>query len=276
LGISARVAEFLVSPDLMQRARETNFEDEGHGFDRFGLHPDGVAVGLAVTRWLYENWFRVSSHGIENLPREGAVVLAANHSGMIPLDAFMVWADIVRQGPPGRVPRVVTDHFVPALPVFNLLFSRAGAIGGSRGNFHELLSRDEMVLVYPEGVAGVGKDFRDRYELQDWRPGHAELAIQHQAAIVPMAVIGAEEQLPQLAKLPIRAFGTPYLPVPATPFPLPVHYHLWYGEPIDVARRFDSEQCRDPEVVRELAAEVKAAVAGLIEKGLAQRKGVFR
>jgi len=276
LPVAARFAERFVSPSLLRRVQEMEFEDEGHGFDRFGLNPKGVAVGLAITRWLYENWFRVSSHGIEKVPQHGPVILAANHSGTIPLDAFMVWTDVVRHGPKGRVPRVVTDHFVPGLPILNLLFSRAGAIGGSRGNFHQLLSQDEMIVVCPEGVPGVGKRFADRYKLQDWRLGHAELAIEHQATIVPTAVIGAEEQMPQLGRIPVRAFGAPYIPIPATPFPLPVHYHIWYGDPIDVGSRFAPEQCRDPDAVRRLAAEVKASVAELIERGLAERKGVFR
>ena len=60
-------------------------------------------------------------------------------------------------------------------------------------------------------------------------------AIRHGAPIVPAALVGAEEQMPQLTRLTgVRAFGLPYLPIPATPFPLPVRYHIAYGAPISV------------------------------------------
>jgi 1-acyl-sn-glycerol-3-phosphate acyltransferase len=269
-------ASWVLPAEVRETARNVQFEDLGHGFDRFGLNPDGVALGLALCEFFYTHWFRVESHGIHNVPADGPVVVASNHSGTLPLDALMTWADIVRNGPNGRVPRVVMDHFVTLLPFVGNVFTRGGAIGGSRGNFHTLLSAGELIVVYPEGVQGIGKPHSKRYQLQRWNEGHAELAIRHQAPIVPMCVIGAEEQLPQLARLPIRLFGSPYTPVPATPFPLPVHYHLHYGEPIDVAGRFDPDEANAPRAVHALAAEVKDAVRDLIASGLEHREGVFR
>ena len=43
-------------------------------------------------------------------------VLAANHSGAVPFDSAMIWADVVRHTDPPRVPRPVADHFVPMIP----------------------------------------------------------------------------------------------------------------------------------------------------------------
>lgn len=260
-----------------ERARlaDLRVADAGHGFDAFGLHADGVAMGLVATRFLYERWFRVRSQGIEHVPHDGPAVLAANHSGTLPFDAAMIWADVARRTDPPRVVRPVMDHFVGELPVVGTLFSRVGGVGGSRGNTRALLEAGELLLVFPEGTIGIGKPFRERYHLQAWRVGHAELAIRHAAPIVPVAVVGAEEQLPQLGRLPIRLFGAPYLPVPATPLPLPVRYHILYGPPVPVHERWSPAEADDPAVTAEAAQLVERAVQELLDEGLRSRKGVF-
>ena len=104
----------------------------------------------------------------------------------------------------------------------SVLFARCGVVGGSRGNAKALLEAGEMLMIFPEGTPGIGKPFSDRYQLQEWRQGHCELAIRHSAPVVPVGIIGPEEQMPQVGLIKgLKAFGVPHLPVPATPFPLP-------------------------------------------------------
>ncbi len=264
-----------LTPELRARLSYVVIADLGHGYDSFGLHLDWVRAAVGLFQPLYETWFRVRSVGVHHVPSEGGAVLAANHSGTIPIDAMMIWNDVLRRGERPRVVRVVMDHFVNLVPAVSILFGRAGAVGGSRGNFHELLERGELVGVFPEGLPAIGKPWSERYQLCEWRQGHAEMAIRHGVPIVPVAVIGSEEQLPTLMRLPIRLFGLPYLPIPATPIPLPVRYHLYYGEPIPVHRDYRRDQADDAEAVHEASERVKAAVAGLIARGLAERNGVF-
>lgn len=259
----------------IERLSKLRFADSGHGYDPFGLHRDFVAFGEAITKDLYERYFRVSSYGHEHIPAEGPGVLAANHSGAIPLDSAMIWSDVVRHTDPPRVPRPVADHFVPMIPVVGTIFARAGMVGGSRGNAHTLLDRGELLLIHPEGVPGISKPFRQRYQLQDWRVGHVELAIRAQAPIVPVAVVGAEEQMPQIGRIPISVLAMPFIPLTLTPLPMPVHYHIHYGAPIRVEQRFRPDQADDPGVVRSVAAEVKAAVQALLDHGVKTRPGIF-
>lgn len=243
--------------------------DAGHGYDRLGLQPDWVRGAVASSRWLYERYFRVESHGIENVPTTGPVILAANHSGMLPVDGAMLYLDLV--------PRITSDVFVPRLPFVFLFLNRVGVIAGERRVMHRLLDQDELIVVFPEGVPGIAKPFRQRYRLQPFRVGHAELALRHCAPVVPVAIIGAEEQWPTIGRIQrLHPFGAPYLPVPATPLPLPVHYHIWYGPPIDLAARFGDGRADDPEVAEEAASVVQTAVQLLIERGLEARRGVFR
>ncbi len=267
------LARHLLPPELYDAAMRVEIDDRGHGIDAFGASREGVAMALVVTRFLYERYFRVSSYGVDQVPASGPVVLAANHSGMLPLDAMMISHDLIRRR--GRVPRVVMDHFVPDLPFVASVFTGGGGIGGSRGNFHAILSNGGIILVFPEGTRGIGKGWAKRYQLERFTEGHAELAIRHQAPIVPVGVVGAEEQWPQIGRIDVKAFGAPYLPIPATPLPLPTHYHLHYGAPIPVAGRFAPACAQDAEAVQTLAAEVKAAVQALVDKGRKQRPGVF-
>lgn len=270
------LARAVLTSAQREHLRSLRLDDAGHGWDRFGASPQGVAVGLSTVRHLYDHYFRVRSFGVERIPAQGATIVVANHSGTLPLDGMMLWADILLHTHPPRVPRAVADHFVPAVPFVNTLFSRAGMVPGSRRNVRVLLERGELLLLFPEGVAGIGKHPSQAYQLQRWTVGHAELAIRHRARVVPAAVIGAEEQWPQLARLErVHPFGIPYLPIPATPLPLPVRYRIHYGEPIELYQRYRPEDANEPEALREAAEHTKAAVAALIEEGLARRERVF-
>ncbi len=270
-----RLVDRLLGPALRAHLGRLRFRDAGHGYDPLGLHPDWVRGAVASSRFLYERYFRVTTHGIEHVPRRGAVILAANHSGMLPIDGAMLYLDLVRHL--DRVPRIAADLFVPRLPFVFLFFNRVGVIAGDRATMHRLLDDEEMVVVFPEGVPGIAKPYRRRYQLEPFRLGHAELALRHCAPVVPVAIIGAEEQWRELARIErFHAFGAPYLPIPMTPVPMPVHFHIWYGEPIDLAARFGPEHADDPDVAAEAASIVQTAVQLLVERGLEEREGVYR
>ena len=258
----------------LARLRRVTVVDAGHGFDVFGMHPDWVAVGVWLTRFLHRHWFRVTAHGAEHLPARGRAILVANHSGLLPLDAAMLYADVLARTDPPRVARPIADHFVPALPFVGTMFARLGMVDGTHANVARLLEQEELVMIFPEGTRGIGKPPSARYRLEEWRVGHAELALRHRAPVIPIAIIGAEEQWPVAARLDwLHPFGAPFLPVPATLLPLPVHYHIHYGRPLllhDGVTDVD-----DPETIAAAAARVRAAVEALIAEGLRSRRGVF-
>jgi 1-acyl-sn-glycerol-3-phosphate acyltransferase len=112
--------------------------------------------------------------------------------------------------------------------------------------------------------------------LRGWRVGHAELALQHDVPVVPIAVIGSEEQWPQIGRIGrLHPFGAPYLPIPATPLPMPVHYHLHYGAPI-MLRSPGMPVELHTESIERSASLTRAAVERLIREGRAARRGVFQ
>ena len=248
-----------------------DFHDAGHGYDELGLHPPAVDRALALTAPLYERYFRVDSAGSEHVPRSGPAILIANHSGVLPIDATMLWCDVLRHT--SRVPRLVADRFITALPVVSALTARLGVVSGTRAVVRRLLERGALLAIFPEGVSGVAKPSTMKYRLQRWHVGHAEQAIRHQAPVVPAAIVGAEESWPLALRLRwLRPFGAPYLPVPWVPLPLPVRYRVRYGPPLELHRGLRPEDADDPDVVAAAAARTKEAVRTLLAAALAERR----
>lgn len=272
-----KIADRLLSEQLKMKLEDLHFQDAGHGYDSFGLHPAAIQMGVAIFSWIYESYFRVISVGAEKIPKTGAAILAPNHSGNIPIDAMMLWNDVIRRTEPPRIGRGIADHFVTALPFIGTLFARGGMVGGSSGNVRSLLEAGELLMIFPEGVPGIIKPWSKKYQLQKFRVGHAQLAILHSCPIIPVGIVGAEEQLPsfyssrRLGKL----LGIEAVPIPVTPLPLPVRYRIYYGDPINVQQRYAPSDSDNPEILKQVALEVRAAVHQLIQRGLQERKGVF-
>lgn len=273
--IPRALARLLLPRETERRLRRVTFRDAGHGYDRMGLHPDWVRLGVGLFNGAYTNYFRVESFGIENVPESGSALLVANHSGMLPIDATMLYVDIVQKTFPPRVPRMILDVFVPKLPFVSSFFARVGAISGARGTVRRLLEDGELLGVFPEGTPGISKPFSDRYQLTPFRVGHAELAIRHRAPVIPVAIIGAEEQFMQLASVDLHPFGAPFMPLPASPLPLPVRYRIHYGAPIHLYERYPEEAADDPVACRAAADEVQAVVQKLVDHGVEAREAVF-
>ena len=273
-----RLAEKLLSPEMKEKLADFHFEDAGHGYDAFGLHPAAIQLGIGLCAWVYENYFRVISEGSEHIPSYGPAILAANHSGNLPIDGAMMWNDVLRNTNPPRVARGIADHFVPALPFIGTLFTRAGMVGGSAGNVRALLDQGDLLMIFPEGVPGIIKPWELRYQLQKFRVGHAQLAIQHSCPIIPVGIVGAEEQLPSIfsSKTLGKMLGISAVPIPMVPVPLPVRYRIYYGEPIPIQERYSPEEADDPDILALVAKEVKGCVHDLIQKGLKERVGIFR
>ena len=128
-------------------------------------------------------------------------------------------------------------------------------------------------MVFPEGVRGISKLWPQRYQLQDFGLGFMRLALETDSPLVPIAVIGAEEQAPALLNLkPLgKLIGFPALPVTVTPLPLPTKYRIYFGDPLTFSGRPDEEDVELDKKVR----VVKSAIQALLQQGLEERKNVF-
>ena len=248
------------------------------GIDPFGLDPAWTKYALGSIAVLHRHYFRTSVFGAENIP-EGRVLLVANHSGQIPIDAALIGAALFMDVEPPRFIRAMVEKWTQTLPFISLLFSRVGQIVGVPENARRLLEQDEALLVFPEGSRGISKSFAERYQLQDFGLGFMRLAIETGTPVVPVSVIGAEEQyismgnFGSLAKM-LRMPTFPVIPqllLPGGALPLPTKYRIYFGEPM----RFDGDPDDDDAVIEEKVWTVRAAIQATLQRGLRERKSIF-
>ena len=252
-----------------------------YGYDPFGMYPGGVRSVMLILAVLYRYYFRVETRGIDSVP-SGRLLFVANHAGnTLPADGAMIGQPMLLEADPPRIVRAMAEFYVPQIPWFSELLDRMGSVVGTPENCLRLLQHDEAVLVFPEGHRGFIKPYSQAYRLQRFGRGFVRIALQAKAPIVPVGVVGSEEQSPGLldAKVLGRIIGAPAFPVTWTfpllgalgLLPLPVKYRIYFGEPI----RLVGEPSDDDRSIQAHVDRVRDSIALLIEDGLSDRRGWF-
>jgi 1-acyl-sn-glycerol-3-phosphate acyltransferase len=267
--------------EIDERAARIPTQLNEYGFDDFGLDPRVSRFLSAPMVLMYRHYLRVETRGIERVP-EGPVLLIANHGGnTFAWDGAMLATAMLLEAEPPRIVRGMAEYFLPTLPFFNIFMQRCGSVVGTPENCVQLLERGEAIMAFPEGERGFVKTFARRYQLQRFGLGFMRLALETGTPIVPVGIVGSEEQSPGIANLrPVgRLFGSPAFPVTLTfPFlglagflPLPVKFHLHFGQPL----LFEGDASEEDAAVEKRVEVVKRAIAGLIGDALAARKSWF-
>jgi len=266
--------------EIEDRIRKVPTVLNDYGFDRYGMSPEWVRRLAASSALLYRHYFRVETFGIDNVP-EGRALLVSNHAGQLPFDGAMLSMAMLLEANPPRIPRAMAEYWLPTLPWIGVAASRMGTLVGTPENCVSMLEAEECVMVFPEGVRGMNKTFDQRYKLQRFGTGFMRLALETDTPIVPVAVVGSEEQQPGLVDLkPLgRLLGMPAFPItPTFPLlgplgllPMPVKYRIYFGEPM----RFVGDPNDDDATIQERVDEVRGSIEGLFERGLRERAGVF-
>lgn len=226
--------------------------------DVYGGDAKLQAAIAPLADFLYTRWFRVSVEGAEHVPPGGAL-LVANHAGALPIDGPVLHEVLRRSRPDLPGPRWLVEDQVFYAPLLGTLLNRLGAVRASPENATRLLSEGRAVCVFPEGIQGIGKPFRERYRLKRFgRGGFVKLALRTGVPILPVAIVGGEESLPLLAKLPAAFLGMPYFPVtPLGPIPLPAKWSVRIGAPLKLP---------SPPEATAGGAEALATVEALVEQ----------
>ncbi|HYO98241.1 MAG TPA: lysophospholipid acyltransferase family protein [Polyangiaceae bacterium] len=246
--------------------------------DPFGFDPETARKAVTACAFFHRLYFRTEVFGIANVP-SGRVLLIANHSGQVPIDAAIIGSAMFLDANPARVTRSMVDKWAATLPFVSTFLGRVGQVVGLPENARRLLSMGEVLLAFPEGTRGVSKPFSRRYALEEFGLGFMRLAIETQTPIVPVAVIGAEEQYISLGNLSwaARALKLPSFPIvpqlllPGGQLPLPTKYRLYFGEPM----RFYGDPEDDDAVIADKVWLVRQTISHLLSHGLKARKGVF-
>lgn len=253
--------------------------------DEFGMDRSFDAKLRPVLDFVYRRYFRVQTEGIENVPSEGKAVVVGNHSGSIPLDGLMLRTALRSDHPARRDLRWLAEDFLFYLPFAGVFMNRAGAVRACQENAERLLSRDNLIAVFPEGVQGIRKLFRDRYRLQRFgRGGYIRLCLRTRAPLIPCAIIGGEESSPLLYRFDTLAdlLRIPYLPVtPTFPalgalglVPAPTKWRIKFGEPI-AFDNYGPEAADDDLLVGRLSERVRSTIQSMLDTGLKKRKSIW-
>src|SRR5437763_1941816 len=203
--------------DLEARLARVVAPQNEYGVDPFGLDLEFAKAAIAPALWLYKNWFRVQTHGVEQVPA-GRALLVANHSGQLPFDALMIGIAMLAEAEPPRICRAMVEKWAPTLPFVAPFYARIGQVVGTPENARRLLAAGETLMVFPEGTRGLNKTYDKRYRLQEFGNGFMRIALETRTPILPVAVVGAEEQAPAFFdfKVVAKALGFPALPITPT------------------------------------------------------------
>ncbi len=254
--------------------------------DPFGLDPAFVESLRPLFHFLYATYFRVTAEGVGHVPVRGPAILVANHAGALPYDGTMVHLAVSNEHPrrPRNV-RFLVDDFVFRVPPLARFIERTGGVPATFDNAMQLLRMGELVVIFPEGVEGVGKAFDERYRLRPFvHAGFVRLALKTGAPIVPVSIVGSEEIHPIVWKSEVLAepLGVPFVPfTPTFPWlgplglvPLPSKWRIHFGRPVRLGRH--PVQARNEAFVATEAERVRTRIQRRIDALLAERTSIWR
>ena len=176
------------------------------------------------------------------------VILAGNHSGMsYPWDAIVFLSERLRRhdydysaialplvAPMLSESRLTNPYLIPGF------WKRAGGVDARFRHFNELMEadHDSNVLIFPEGVPGIGKGFNHKYELQRFATSFIRMALKHDTDVQPFYTINGEYVNPYsysfepVNRFMARTLGVPFLPIAVhTILLLILPWMFYYGLP---------------------------------------------
>jgi 1-acyl-sn-glycerol-3-phosphate acyltransferase len=265
---------------LARRVRGDYHEDE------WGFDEEFAEAVYPLFEFLYDAWWRVETDGVRNVPAHGRALLVSNHAGaLFPFDASMILLAIMKEHALPRWARFLVLDWAFVLPFVSAFMRRVGGVPASKHNAARLLDQDHLVMVFPEGAKGTGKQFSERYRLQRFgRGGFVEVALRTRAPIIPVAVVGSEEIYPKLgdARPLARAVGAPFVPLtPTFPWlgplglvPLASKWRIEFCEPIDVSG-YGSDAADDRRLLFDLSEQVRETIQARLYENLVKRRAAF-
>jgi len=200
------------------------------------------AIAHAVVGFLAKLFFRLQVFGHDRIPKQGGVLIAANHVSY--LDIPLLGCAMERRA-----------HFIGKVellrnPIMAFLFRYLNGIPIKRGGVNrkvmqeiaDRLKSGEVVVIYPEG--GINKSGN----LKRLKPGIGMLVAMAGVPVVPALIKGTEKALPDGARW-IRRH-------PVT---------IFFGQPMDFQPRLEKEDGR--QLYEQISREVMLGFKQLEKEG---------
>jgi 1-acyl-sn-glycerol-3-phosphate acyltransferase len=253
--------------------------------DEWGRSERTRVLARAIYEPIYSKWFRTEWEGLEKIPADGGALLVANHAGAIPSDAPVIMHGIEKEL--DRPVYGLADYFFRTVPVIGTLWARAGGVSARPANAYRLLKEQrQLALVFPEGTKGPSKSFTDRYQLRRFgRGGFVEIAMRAGVPVIPIAVVGSEEAMPVIMRLPTlaKALGVPYVPITANLFafgplgvvtPFPAKMKLQVLDPVRFDVPADQERYSKSRIMEE-SEQIRSVLQEAVYDMLRDRRSVW-
>jgi len=191
----------------------------------------------AVLKPLLLGIYDIKTEGIENVPKKGAAIIAANHLSF--LDSFFIPLVVKRR----KVTYLAKADYFKSIKT-SWFFKAAGQIscereGGKKSEQSlqialEVLKAGKLLGIYPGGTRSPdGRLYRGR-------TGVARLALAAGVPVIPCGLVGTEAVMPKDAKLP-KLRGR-------------IEVRLRFGQPLDFSRFAGREH--DRFVLRSVTDEI--------------------
>jgi 1-acyl-sn-glycerol-3-phosphate acyltransferase len=224
-----------MKPQVYKDPRPAEYFDQFHVAARKGVGWTYTFARLVLTLPTWLIW-RVRATGLENVPKEGPLVLAPNHFSQ--MDHFFIGLYLRRKI------RFMAKSQLFGPPILTYIYKHGGVFPVRRGHHdeeafktvHQLLDQGEMLLVYAEGGRMRSQ------QLGEPKPGIGRIALESGVPIVPVAIKGSERARQWMS------FRFPRVTVR-------------FGEPVS----FPVEEAPERERQMEIASEIFGRVRGLYE-----------
>ena len=233
----------------------------------------------SIIRPFADRYFRAEVSGIDNIPSARGAVIAMNHSGMgWPWDAVVFVHRVLAMRGYARewMVRGFALPYFFTMPGLGPLVLRTGFYPASYQNLDRLLGEGELVLYFPEGVGGIGKGWKKRYQTQTFHTSFVKTAAKWGAPLIPSVCLGGEELNPLATNIEglARMTGLPIFPLSplqlalfptwlsAALFVLPSRLRYHVGEPLRV--NLDPKTATEDDY-RAAAEELRVVMQGMID-----------
>jgi len=262
-----------------------NKEQQETEVDEFGMDPIVIQKIKPFVDYLYYKYWRVKTTGIENIPNDGRGLIVGNHSGTLPYDGSMLAAAIYNEHPVRKDARFLVENFVFHMPMLGSFMYRIGGVRACPENAQRLLEKEHLVIVFPEGVKGIGKYYTERYKLQRFgRGGFIKLCLKTNSPVIPVGIVGAEEIHPIVHKsnMLAKTIGVPYIPITPT-FPLlgllgiipfPTKWSIHFGSPISF-KKLPKDTIDNDLQIHKLSENVRNEIQKILIELLKQRRSIW-
>jgi 1-acyl-sn-glycerol-3-phosphate acyltransferase len=213
--------------------------------DYFDLDFTKEIVDKVIT-CLEKTYFRPRFIGFDKYPKRNnpdvPLIFSSNHSGMaFPWDGIVLASAVYEMfdyGPKSFRPLaspMLSESVLMNPYLYSNLWKLVGSVDASFLNFETMMHQnDHNVLIYPEGIGGIGKGFNHRYHLQRFSSSFITLSIKYQTDIIPILTVNGEFINPLAYKSAwinklVNKIGVPYLPLGPVSALMPFQPWIFYS-----------------------------------------------